>query len=932
VPALLERDAVLQRIEGALGAAADGAGRLLLIEGAAGLGKSTLLEAARSRAQQAGARGLLARGSELERDHAWGGALQLFGRALGNRDELPEPVRAVLETSGDVGSADSFAIMHGLFAVVDQLSEQGPVALLVDDAQWLDLPSLRFLAYMASRLDGVAASVIIASRTGETGDAAQLLEQITAGEAVSVRLDPLHTESVAEVVRRSLGAEAGDDTCDAIATLTGGNPFYLHELLLTLRRGDADIRSMSAQGLRELRPASVSRAVLARVARLPRGAIELAQAVAILGPGAELRHGAALAELEPDVAGSAADALTRAEILAPAEPLSFVHPLVAQAIAGDIPLHARAMRHLRAARLLAGEGADPDSVAAHLLHATSAGDQWTVEQLRDAARRARVRGGAESAVRYLERALSEPPSRDVRGDVLFELTSAEAAAGVQISPDRLEESLRWNGEAARRAEIHRIRGQALFVQGRHSDAAAAFDEGRRELSSSGDTRRVRELQAAYIAAASIDPELRPEALSRADALVAELEGPLSPGDRAILAQVALHHCLAGDPRPDVAALALRAWDNGALLADETAAGFNWTLVTGALDFSDELEHALSVCEAAMSDARRLGSPLAFATASYERAIPLYYMGRIAQASADAQAALDSTSYGWQMYARSAAYTLALCQLERDELDRAQETLSVLDHERPDSSIEHPALLDAHAILLRRQGRPEESLAEHLEAGRLFTEVFGVLTTGDVAWRLGAADSALAAGDRERALALAAEELEFSRSVQLTRGVIGALRVLGLAQGGEQGISLLEEAVAMGDPAPNRLEHIRALVDLGAALRRANRRVECREPLRRALEVAVAHGASGLATRARIELEATGARPRHVMLSGIESLTPSERRIAELAAGGATNREIAQLLFVSAKTVEYHLRHVFQKLDLSSRRQLRGMFARGDQAA
>jgi DNA-binding NarL/FixJ family response regulator len=128
-------------------------------------------------------------------------------------------------------------------------------------------------------------------------------------------------------------------------------------------------------------------------------------------------------------------------------------------------------------------------------------------------------------------------------------------------------------------------------------------------------------------------------------------------------------------------------------------------------------------------------------------------------------------------------------------------------------------------------------------------------------------------------------------------------------------------VATGDGEPPRLEHIRALLDLGAALRRANQRVAAREPLRRALELSRRGGATALDERARTELAAAGARPRRAMLSGVESLTPSERRVAKVAAKGLTTRQIAEALFVSPKTVEFHLRHIYQKLDIASRGEL-----------
>ena len=154
--------------------------------------------------------------------------------------------------------------------------------------------------------------------------------------------------------------------------------------------------------------------------------------------------------------------------------------------------------------------------------------------------------------------------------------------------------------------------------------------------------------------------------------------------------------------------------------------------------------------------------------------------------------------------------------------------------------------------------------------------------------------------------------------------IRARRVLALCESGSRRIELLRDAVAIGSAAPPRLETIRALVELGATLRRGNQRAAAREPLQQAADRAHAGGASVLFERARTELAATGARPRRdVLLRGPEALTASELRIAELAAAGQSNREIAQALFVTPKTVEYHLRNAYRKLEIETRRELPG---------
>jgi DNA-binding CsgD family transcriptional regulator len=171
--------------------------------------------------------------------------------------------------------------------------------------------------------------------------------------------------------------------------------------------------------------------------------------------------------------------------------------------------------------------------------------------------------------------------------------------------------------------------------------------------------------------------------------------------------------------------------------------------------------------------------------------------------------------------------------------------------------------------------------------------------------------------------LAEEDLELARTWGAPRALGAALRVAGLMEGAGRGVALLEEAVEVLRASPARLEHAKARTELGAALRRLNRRSAAREQLRRAVELATICGAAPLAARAETELLATGARPRRIALSGVASLTPSERRVAEMAAQGPTNREIAQALFVTQRTVEVHLTSIYRKLAISSRSQLAG---------
>ncbi|MGH2881774.1 MAG: helix-turn-helix transcriptional regulator, partial [Solirubrobacteraceae bacterium] len=305
-----------------------------------------------------------------------------------------------------------------------------------------------------------------------------------------------------------------------------------------------------------------------------------------------------------------------------------------------------------------------------------------------------------------------------------------------------------------------------------------------------------------------------------------------------------------------------------------------------------------------------------------RGLPLLWQGRVTDALVDLELARDARRYGWQEFARSAAAHYALCLIEHDELDRAQ---AVLDEDGPLSEpqdIEDVLRLYSLAELRLAQGRPKEALDAALAVGEIGERTVRYL--GYCAWRSTAAEAALLLGERDRALELVRDEQIRAERTDVLHMRVRARRVLGLCEGSRAGLRNLRTAVRLGSNAPPRLETVRALIDLGAALRRENHRSEAREWLERGADQAARGGVVALCERARVELAAAGARPRRAaLLSGPASLTPSERRIAELAATGQSNREIAQALFVTPKTVEYHLRNTYRKLDIQTRQELAG---------
>ena len=301
-------------------------------------------------------------------------------------------------------------------------------------------------------------------------------------------------------------------------------------------------------------------------------------------------------------------------------------------------------------------------------------------------------------------------------------------------------------------------------------------------------------------------------------------------------------------------------------------------------------------------------------------------GDLAAAEADAQAAIelapDLLGVEFLVLAVSAA---VLAGLERDETPDALRRLIDRAGVRYDTEFTPSSQLRYASGVLRAAAGNHEAAIEELRG--CDDPAFGGENPAMLAWRSAAALSLAELGRHDEARTLAADELRRARSFGAARAIGIALRAHALVGPPAERPKLLAEALAVLEPSPARLEHARVLVDLGATFRAAGQRTAAREPLLEGLGLAARCGARTLERRARAELAAIGVRPRTTDRTGADSLTPSERRVVELAATGGTNREIAQTLFVTEKTVETHLGRSFRKLDISSRRQLPDVLAR-----
>jgi DNA-binding CsgD family transcriptional regulator len=929
VPPLLERESERTGIDAALDATAAGDGALIVAEGPAGIGKSRLLELARERAGERGFRLLRARCGEFERDLAYGVVRQLFERALVEADDgerakllsgsagLAAPALGLAAPEAAAQSDTTFAVMHGLYWLVSNLAGEQPLLLEVDDAHWADPPSLRFLLYLGARLDGVPAALATALRTTEPGvDEPPVLQLRTLAEARYLRPAPLSVEAVGAIVADWLGATPAREFVDACHQASAGNPFLLQELVAAVRADGVEPTAAGADEVRRLGPNAVAQALLLRLGRLPEACPALASAVAVLGTEVELRHAAALSDLDPGEATVAADALAAADVLAPELPLRFVHPVVREAIYSDLAPARRQALHAEAATMLRSEEVEADTIARHLLAVEAASDPGAVELLRNAAAQALARGAPDTAVRYLTRALAEPIPAEVEPDLLQELGWAEWLAGedVPAAIEHLGRSVRLTTLPLLRAERVLIYGRARFSTG---DITGAFEAMESELQNleGVEGEPVMRLEAEYATVGLVHPPTAPRAVKRLEE-VGDLSGA-SPAELLQVCNLAAWKWLDGTAEETVA-LARQALAGGRLVAAEGCDSIPIYEAAWALSYSDRQDLAGEVLDQTLAEARRVGSVFGFVTSCAVRAIVSNTLGDVPAAEAEARNGIDLGLVPPFDHPPIFAQ-LALALVERGELDEAERALveSGCGPYLPELVHFNPAFF-ARGTLRMAQARFEDALTDFLELGRR-DEALGVRNPS-IPWRCGAALAHNALGDAEQAAACAEEHLERAREWGTASALGTALRTQGVIAGHE-GVEVLRDAVGVLADSPSRLEHARALVDLGSTLRRAGQRREAREPLRDGLDRARRCGGTALAERAHAELVTAGARPRRLQFSGVESLTASERRVAEMAASGQSNREIAQALFITVRTVENHLSRSYRKLDIRSREQL-----------
>ncbi|WP_329172378.1 AAA family ATPase [Streptomyces decoyicus] len=938
---LVGRDAELAALDAAAGHVLTGRPHVVQIEGPAGIGKAALLNAW-CRADER-FRVLRARCHPGEQEHVFGAARQLFQPVLDSADDtartsLPPAAASALQALDENAPADpapsgpdtTAATLTGLGKLARHLAGQQPLLLVVDSPQWIDPPSMQWLVQCVRRADTGPVLIVLVTPTAEFRKHDQLLaELLQPSHCHTIELGPLRVRDVQQLAQAVWRGEKPDlSFCASCHAATGGHPLFLRALLshaqLDGLRPTAEhqdrIRTLSLPGLR--------REILHRLSQGSPEAVGLARALTLLGDRSP-RHllAAHCGRGEAVVRAAVADLRSLGLVRAGPDP-GFVHQVVGDTVLETMSPDELSREHARAARVSFLCGRPDEEVAAHLLAADPVADTWAVPALRGAAYQALRRGAPEAAATYLRCALQQPLQTAERGPLLLQLAVAtghyDAAQALSYATGALET---LSDAAARRDALGLLTsclllaagtGTALSVVDRlitefctRADADAAGMDGTN--ADGADQEFTLRLQVLRSLVACGRPTT-PTTASAAD--VDELLGR-TPGERQLLAVHAFRALRSGSPAPYVATLLDRA--SGTLPALSHEVFPRHYFVAHTLLYLDELDTAeqMRAQLARVSEGKSMELLDASVTA-YHAALSLR-RGHVTEALATAQKVVDRGSATGRP-----PHTAVLDAMRIDALvaqgrvDAAEHVARARSAEGlEDGAWEAPFYLMSLAGLRTAQGDTHAALSLLHECGHRLVAA-GTVSPAVCAWRSRAAAAHLVLGEASAAQELVDEELDLARRGQIPRTVGVALCMAGKLASGAQRVELLDEAVSVLTPTPAHLELARALHDLGVALADRGDLDGARRALRKGLTLASACGAAAPAKRLRQRLYDAGGRAGKNS-SGL--LTPGEERVSALAAQGYGNKEIAERLFVSLRTVETHLTGAYRKLGISGRNQL-----------
>ena len=883
-----------------------GQSRAVVLRGEAGVGKTVLLEYLAGRASQC--RVVQAAGVEAEMELPFAGLHQLCASMLDRLGNLPDPQNEALATAFGLSSGESpdrFLVGLAALTLLSDIAEERPLLCVVDDAQWLDRASAQALAFVARRLRAEAVAVVFSERESsrELAGLPELAVGGLADDDARALLESVVTGPLDERVR------------DRIVAETHGNPLALMELPHGLTHAElaggfglstgsplsGQIEESFRRRLRGLPP--TSRELLLIAAAEPVGdPLTVWRAAELLGVGAQ-----------------AAGPASRAGLGEFGARVRFRHPLVRSAVYRSSSLDDRLRAHRGLAEATDPE-TDPDRRAWHLAHATPALDETVAAELEESAGRAQARGGLAAAAAFLRRAAALTPEPEPRARRALAAARCSHEAG---APDSALELLAM-AEAGpldelQRARAELLRAQIRFAVNRGRDSPPLLLAAARRLEKL-DAKLSRETYLDAFSAALFAGRLGVGASMHevAEAVLAanwgESGGRSPPACDLLLEGVAVlttQGYAAGAPTLKRALSAFR----DEPMSEEDALRWLWLACRVARALGDDASWD-ALTDRQVRLAREAGALSLLPIALIERFGVQLFFGELREAQslvAEAEAVVEATG---SHLAPQGAIALAAWRGSENEVSELIEA-SRQEVVRRGEGLWLIATEWASAVLFNSLGRYEEALAVSEQAGEDPDEL-GVSTWVPTEF----IEAAVRAGQPERAAAplRRLQEISQASGSDWTLGVEARSRAL-LSQG-DEAERLYREAIDRLGRTRVKVALARAQLLYGEWLRREGRRVEAREQLRTAHATYAAMGMEGFAERARRELVATGEKVRKRSVETRDDLTAQEAQIARLAADGRTNPEIGAQLFISPRTVEWHLHKVFTKLGIGSRRDLR----------
>lgn len=931
-PRLVGRTRELAALTQVLADAAAGRGGVAVVEGEAGVGKSRLLQEALAQRSPAVAV-LTAEADELLRGRPFGVLAQAFASAA-SQPAAVGVLRAWTAASAEADQEDSgwrFRATEEVVGALETLAQDDAVLLVLEDVHWADSASLLTLGQLARRARHLPVTAVVTCRPSpRPADLDRLLDLVDDHGGCHLRLARLPVGDVADLCEAVTGSTPGTSLLAAIER-AAGNPLYCLELLAALAESDAIVHRDGRAELDAFTlPSRLRKLIARRLRTLPTDTRHLLRTASVLGTSFALDDLAVmLGQPASDLLRTLAETLTSGIIGEADDRLRFRHTLVRDACYAELPGAARRALHLQAARAFADAGRPPGQVARHYLLGASPGDQDAIGWLSRAGRQASARA-PEVAVELLDAALALGGDRGEDRDIL----RAERGMALMWS-GRVAE-----GEAALRALLARPHdptvdapsrlalGQSLLIQARAGDAAEVLESSmqRPQLSASDHARLLAEAALARLVSADIATAEETGTRARQAAEHASDAAALCVALSVLAAVRGLRgHTNAG------LALAESAVE-AALASPSRDVGRRppHLFLSGLLLELDQLEEAEKAVQTARRTSEDSGAVWALPVAHILSARGHFHAGDLTDAEAELEAALGQAEEVGTLVLRVWAQAMrAHIFILRDQLAAAEEAMEAGERDLAVYGVQVQGtdwLVWARALWAEARGDADTALAV-LRAVWQGHAAYGICSER----RLLGPDYVrlcLQAGERDEAGQIAAAVQEAADLNGSGSARVAALRCRGLA---DADVDLLLEAVEVSRDAPRRLDHAMACEEAAGLLAEAGHSEQARTLLTEALALVEPRGAARAAGRIEASLRTLGVRrgrrgPRRRPATGWEALTDTERRVTDLVAEGLTNPQVGARLFISRRTVETHLSHVFAKLGVSSRVELAALAA------